>query len=906
MAATDKSRDKTELPGSIAAALSTLQQTLGALCRGVTARREVRQPSAVPPSTALQALTAAAIALPGLVLPTACAAADDEARFGYGFYEEGERTLLDLDGSSMTYGQLKLQPIRVDNVNASAAVKLLDRIKFAFNYTEDTWSGATPIATAPLGAIKLGAKNGDPTLESGASRYITGSVQFDRQFNFYRTNSEGQQIKDNRATHMMSMASPEVRKQADFRLGYEWDEAALDVGGGISQEHDYFSHFVSGNVRWDLNRKLTTLNFSTSYTGSSIQADLSRGGALGYFNAIPYHDNGNYNNFTDPADNDFILHGQRRDWSARLGLTQVLSKNALLETGLGYTRSAGFLENPYKIVEFVFADPASPVDPTTGLQTAAVLGQLENRPEVRNQWIWNSRYVHYFGALGGASLNFGYRFFHDDWGIDAHTFDLAWGQPLGQGWTVTPRFRYYSQHAADFYQPYFVFRQGVPYDGRYRQDVSRLPIENWSSDHRLSGFGALSGGVTISKQFSKGLSVDVGAEYYTHQGGLKLGGGGEKSYADFDNILINAALKVDLEAALAPGSGGAGDMSNHADHAGHGIHPGHGGHGHAPAGVMFDHMISEAGGFMVGYRYMYGVQAGSMLRGAETKEDRIIAARGCGDIRCSIRPYEMSMNMHMLDLMYAPTDWLTLMLMPQFVDMRMHLRSLEGVPADTGGHHHGGGSSDPQHDTGGLGDTGMYALLKLFEIPGHHLHAALGISAPTGDVGVKIGGQTTGEVPTFIHYGMQLGSGTWDFRPSITYTGQWDRWSWGAQFNAAKRLENRNDSGFAFGDMLQTTAWGSYNVFDWLSASVRGVYTTQGAIKGVYNGPHDQGGPMDEPFNYGGSYWDIGFGLNAMVTGGELRGNRFAFEWLQPVQDDVRGYQLERDGSLSATWSLAF
>ena len=33
----------------------------------------------------------------------------------------------------------------------------------------------------------------------------------------------------------------------------------------------------------------------------------------------------------------------------------------------------------------------------------------------------------------------------------------------------------------------------------------------------------------------------------------------------------------------------------------------------------------------------------------------------------------------MLDLMYAPTDWLTLMLMPQFVDMNMAMRGLSAT-----------------------------------------------------------------------------------------------------------------------------------------------------------------------------------------------------------------------------------
>ena len=63
---------------------------------------------------------------------------------------------------------------------------------------------------------------------------------------------------------------------------------------------------------------------------------------------------------------------------------------------------------------------------------------------------------------------------------------------------------------------------------------------------------------------------------------------------------------------------------------------------------------------------------------------------------------------------------------------------------------------------------------------------------------------------------------------------------------------------------------------------------------------------MDYPNNYGGKYWDVGFGLSAVVPSGDLAGNRVSVEWLQPIQDDVNGYQLERDGSLSATWSLMF
>ncbi|MGZ8163190.1 MAG: hypothetical protein ACXWTT_10020 [Methylobacter sp.] len=153
---------------------------------------------------------------------------------------------------------------------------------------------------------------------------------------------------------------------------------------------------------------------------------------------------------------------------------------------------------------------------------------------------------------------------------------------------------------------------------------------------------------------------------------------------------------------------------------------------------------------------------------------------------------------------------------------------------------------------------------------------------------------------------MQLGSGTWDFKPSITYTGKMDKFSWGAQLNGTIRLEDNNESGFAFGDIFQSTAWGSYSLLDWLSTSVRGIYTVQGSVKGEYNGTFNKLGPMDYPSNYGGRYWDVGFGINAFVPTGDLQGNNLSFEWLQPVSDDVNGYQLPREGALSATWSYAF
>jgi hypothetical protein len=115
-----------------------------------------------------------------------------------------------------------------------------------------------------------------------------------------------------------------------------------------------------------------------------------------------------------------------------------------------------------------------------------------------------------------------------------------------------------------------------------------------------------------------------------------------------------------------------------------------------------------------------------------------------------------------------------------------------------------------------------------------------------------------------------------------------------------------NESGYSLGDVFQGTAWGSYLFANWISASVRGLYTEQGEVEGHFNAGHNHSSPPDLQFNYGGRFWDIGFGINTVVPSGALRGLRLSAEWLQPVYDDPNGYQLEREGTLWANVSLAW
>jgi hypothetical protein len=840
---------------------------------------------ASPLRPSLRALTAAALALPGLAPGRARGAESDEVGFQYGRYTEGER---DLPGVDSAY-----DPIRVDNLLAHGRFSFLERWSLDFEYQQDTWSGATPITTAPL--VFGGNRATSPDGVSGATPFIQGDLLLDSMLRPLELDELGEPVGAKRKlVHTLSSASPETRQQLEGTLGYDFDRAALSLGGGVSFENDYDSTWGVLGGALELDEGLLELEASASYTHNETRAQLDH-------DAVPYIDTSAYEDDVEifPSTGKRILSGDSDEVGLRLALSRILSRNTLLKLGLGYAHASGLLEHPYKVEEIAFIDPARQTQAPPGGYYAQLHALLEQRPNSRNQWTADARLVQYVAPLE-AALQLAYGFYRDDWGIDAHSLEASWGQPLGFGLTLTPRLRFYSQGQADFYHPYLVSQQAYwtivtdPDTGDILSitsfDPALLP-SHFSSDARLSGFGALSGGATLSLQLLPGVLLDGGFEYYAHRGGWRLGGGGEGSYADFDYYLLSAGLRVDTGAlrAIAAAQEVADDQAHHASRDAHA--------GLAPAGVMLAHMLEDPGDWMFGVRYGFARQHGDVLRGTRSADDAEIAANGCEGVPCGVKPETMTMQMIMVDVTYAPTSWLNLMLMPSFVAMEMDVRPLEGAVPDLHGSH--------DHQTGGVGDTGMFALLRLFSAQGQELHAGLGLSAPTGSVGEKHR-RSHQEERGYTHYGMQLGSGTWDFLPSLGYTGGWRRLSFGGQLSGTVRLEDENDSGYALGHVFQATGWAGFSLTRWLTATARGLYTWQGGIRHQYDRLHSVTGPMDYPANYGGRYVDLGLGLSAAAPSGPLAGQRLALEWLQPLRDDVDGYQLERIGSLQVAWSLAF
>lgn len=665
-------------------------------------------------------------------------------------------------------------------------------------------------------------------------------------------------------TQRMQQQPRETRNQPTLSAKFFLDDTSLAVNGGISDEPDFRSSFGSFTLSREFNDALTTVALGYGYTHN----DITRAGA---------HDHAEFDHEHGDVAEYPALDEESHFHQLNLSLGQVLDKHRLLQVSVGYTRQRGYLSNPYKLVyvrgeitaeEYydLWQRGDDDVDWTavTPLEVVGIELFRERRPDLRRLWTVSTRFNQHLPALD-ASVHVDYRYYTDDWEVDSHTLGVEWYQTLPNEITVTPFLRYYTQSRAAFFAPYFLAPRA---DGFY------------SSDFRLSGYGALSGGITFAKSFGDAVRVQAGLEYYTHEGALKLGGGGAGDYADFSAYMVHAALNVDLSAATRSGT--------------HHHHMHHADHAMAPAGVMYAHGLS-AGAFMVGYRYMDMRQGGALQADGDAVSDAFVAANGCGTGGCRSRPTDMTMRMHMLEVMYAPTPQLTLMLMPQILDSSMSQAQLAGAPAAD--HHLG------EHTSDGLGDTIVAALWRMFTRDGHQVQAGIALSAPTGDSDA-----TPTDFPDDLplDFGMQRGSGTWDARPTLTYSGHHGAWQWGAQIGGVIRLESRNDAGYALGDGWHATGWGGYRLARWLTGTVRGLYNDVGQVEGDFRIPHAEESPVDFPRNTGMRTWDLGLGVTVAPPGDAFAGHALAIEWLQPLATDFEGVQLERDGALMASWSFTF
>ena len=240
------------------------------------------------------------------------------------------------------------------------------------------------------------------------------------------------------------------------------------------------------------------------------------------------------------------------------------------------------------------------------------------------------------------------------------------------------------------------------------------------------------------------------------------------------------------------------------------------------------------------------------------------------------------MDMHMFGTMHAISDKWTLMGMINYLDNEMSMQS--GMKMESSG------LSDIK-----LG--GLYELLSTDH--GRRTHLNLGVSLPTGSIDEK---NSAGNI---LGYGMQLGSGTWDFTPAITFLGQTDDYSWGAQFGGVLRI-GENDQDYSLGNRLEASLWGARKLTDSISASAKLDYSSQSEVDGEDSRMMKTMSSALDPKSQGRDLATFGVGLNYYFQAGELQGHRFAAEWETPISQNVNGLQLELDSIWTLGWQYAW
>lgn len=854
---------------------------------------------ATPARAALDALALAALALPGILctpVQAQDAAADDSVAVQAAHYRESRRPLAGLPNSA--------PPLRADSLQLHSTRVLDGSHTLQLGLMQDTWSGATPITTAPAvaqgnRAVLAGAVGQLVTV--GASPMLTGRVMLDARDRPVQADAQGRWQAAPALVHTLSSASPETRQQLDAKLSRRSDQGALTLGAGVSLERDHLSRHASLGQRLDLGSRTLTLGLAA--TRGRTRAALDH-------DAAPYITRTATTTPIVSRNGQQVLLGQRDEWVASGGFSQLLNPAAVLATTWGYTHSRGDLANPYKLVSVVFAPRAEGPDAAPeAVRGGDLRALLEQRPQQRRQLNLGTRLVlHHAGSDGALHLGLGH--VRDDWGIRAWRLDAEWFQPLAGNSLLSLRLRSHTQSAARFYTPWLVQHQAyrqvaVAPDGQVQVrsfDPGLLPAA-FSSDQRLSAHGVLGLGLGWTQRWARGLSLDVSVDHARHAGRLRWGGGGEAAFADLRHLSAQATLRLELDAlALRALDGNPGTAAASASHDGHGHTPAHPtAHGAlvAPPDVPGGHVMATPGALMLGYRQARAWAGPALQQGRQRVDDAQVMAQACGSTPCVNAPTHMAMRMHMLDLMLAVNERWTLMVMPQFMTMTMDSRLLPGAVAGDTPVHVG------RHESAGLGDTAVHALATLRNTPTQRLVLGLGLSVPTGRTGLhhRRSHQQDGAA---LDVAMQPGSGTWDLLPSASWLGGRGAWSWGVAAQAALRLQSVNDDGYAWGPRWQADTWLARRFGPQWAGLLRARWRQDGTVAGRHQGISTVVSPPEASANHGGRALEAGAGLQVDAAGAGHRHGRLAVEWLHTVAADLRGTQLQPRGRWTFSWATAW
>lgn len=334
---------------------------------------------------------------------------------------------------------------------------------FKVNIIYDTMSGSSP--------------NGRIYKPASSSESSTVAVTTASGFSFNAANNSSSAAE-----------KPWLTPFSDNRIAsnIEWETSLSRtfkaiLGAGASVENDYESYSTSGRFLWDINQRRTTLTAGVGYSDDTVKPDGGVPEATGEILcdtnpiSLDWLSNCNTNDlvFFKPAGKTVVDY--------MVGITQVWNRNTLFQLNYSQSSESGYLTDPYKQV--------SVIDPGFDNREVAIL--YESRPDSRST---QSLFFKAVNALGNSMTAYmSYRYFWDNWDVQAHTGGLKFRVNLGAKAYVQPHIRVSYQTAASFSYAY------ISVDDK---EFANKP-KYVSADHRLSEQGTVTAGVKYGRKLGK-------------------------------------------------------------------------------------------------------------------------------------------------------------------------------------------------------------------------------------------------------------------------------------------------------------------------------------------------------------------------------------------------------------------
>jgi hypothetical protein len=249
-------------------------------------------------------------------------------------------------------------------------------------------------------------------------------------------------------------ASPyhEVRKQENYGIDYLHGKTTYSAGYIHSREPDYIADTTYYSVSQDMFGDLTTLTLGYRRGWDQVFRDIKTPDGI--------------------IENDPTFHERADHHGYSLSLSQILTRNLIVNFNYELLTDQGYLANPYRKIRYLSAGGlgftlADQVYPNTRTSNAASV-------QLKYYLPWH------------ASLAAQYRFFRDTWGIVANTTELDYTLPVWKHWIFDGSLRYYEQTHADFYSDLF----------------PRADYQNYMArDRELAAFHSYMAGAGASYQF---------------------------------------------------------------------------------------------------------------------------------------------------------------------------------------------------------------------------------------------------------------------------------------------------------------------------------------------------------------------------------------------------------------------